>query len=65
MYISICLYIIITVKLCVLSIYPFIKNYTIVILCKPYNLVISIHNISIEYILFSGLFLFYICVYKE
>ncbi len=33
MYIFMCLYIIITIILWVLSIYPFIKHYTIVILC--------------------------------
>ncbi len=39
MYISMCLYIIITIMLWVLSIYSFIKHYTIVILCEPYNLI--------------------------
>ncbi len=33
MYISMCLYIIITIMLCVISIYSFIKHYTIIILC--------------------------------
>ncbi len=37
MYITMCLYITITILLWVLSIYPFIKHYTIVILCEPYN----------------------------
>ncbi len=41
MYTSMCLYIIITIMLWVLSIYTFIKHYTIVILCYPYNLVMS------------------------
>ncbi len=41
MYITMCLYITITIMLWVLSIYPFIKHYSIVILCYPYNLVIS------------------------
>ncbi len=35
-----CLYTTITNLLWMLSIYPFIKHYTIVILSKPYNLVI-------------------------
>ncbi len=34
-----CVYITITILLWVLSIYPFIKHYTIVILCQPYYLV--------------------------
>ncbi len=33
MYITMCLYINITILLWVLSIYPFIKHYTVVILC--------------------------------
>ncbi len=33
MYMSMCLYITITIMLWVLSIYSFIKNYTIIILC--------------------------------
>ncbi len=37
---TMCLYIIITIMLWVLSIYYFIKHYTIVFLCLPYNLVI-------------------------
>ncbi len=41
MYSTTCLYISIIILLWVLSIYPFIKHYTIVILCKPYNLVTS------------------------
>ncbi len=40
MYITMCLYITITILLWVLSIYPFINHYTIVILTKPHNLVI-------------------------
>ncbi len=40
MYIIICLYIIITCMLWVLSIYHLIKHYTVVILCKSYNLII-------------------------
>ncbi len=48
MYISMCLYIIITIMLWVLSIYPFIKHYTITILCYPYNLVICLcHDLSV------------------
>ncbi len=33
MYITMCLFIIITMMLWVLSIYPFVKHYTIVIVC--------------------------------
>ncbi len=40
MCITMCLYITITILLWLCSIYPSIKHYTIVILSKPYNLVI-------------------------
>ncbi len=53
MYITMCLYITITVLLWVLSIYPFIKHYTIIISIITiqfshitYNLVIYIHSFS-------------------
>ncbi len=44
MYITMCLYITITIMLWVLSINPFIKHYSIVVLCQPYNLVICYNH---------------------
>ncbi len=57
MHITMCLYITITILLWVLSIYPFIKHYTIVILSQPYNLVIcvSLHQSVCSQILFRDL----------
>ncbi len=58
MYISMCLYIIIAIMVWVLFICPFIKHYTIVILCKPYNVVIFIRNFTIlDFLRSSFLFL--------
>ncbi len=45
-YIIMCLYTIITFILWVLLIYSFIKHYTIIIQCQPYNLVIHRHSRS-------------------
>ncbi len=43
MYITMCLYITIIILRWVLSIYPFIKHHTILILSQPYNLIICLH----------------------